>query len=188
MNKILSLVLCLWLIAAPASADEISGVFIDDEVKTENGQMLVLNGAGLREKFWVDVYVGSLYLSAKSDDVVEILSKPGPWRIQLDFVYKEVAQKKLVNGWREGFEKNQDAESLQQLQSRIEQFYQFFDGSALAKDQYRFDYEPESGTRISKNGKSLGVIPGDDFADALLEIWLGNYPADKGLKKGLLGL
>ena len=188
MNKILPLVLCLWLTAAPASAAEISGVFIEDEIKTENGQILVLNGVGLREKFWVDVYVGSLYLPAKSDDVAEILSKPGPWRIQLDFVYKEVAQQKLVNSWREGFEKNQGTESLQQLQSRIEQFYQFFDASALAKDQYRFDYLPDSGTQISKNGTALGVIPGDDFADALLEIWLGNYPADKGLKKGLLGL
>lgn len=188
MNKILSLVLCLWLTAVPASAAELSGVFIEDEIEAENGQMLLLNGAGLREKFWVDVYVGSLYLPEKSDDVAEILSKPGPWRIQLDFVYKEVAQQKLVDSWREGFGKNQESESLKPLQSRIEQFYRFFDSSALSKDQYRFDYLPDRGTRISKNSKVLGVIPGDDFADALLEIWLGNYPADTGLKKGMLGL
>ncbi|MDH3389472.1 MAG: chalcone isomerase family protein, partial [Gammaproteobacteria bacterium] len=34
----------------------------------------------------------------------------------------------------------------------------------------------------------LGLIPGEDFKNALLEIWLGNYPADKKLKKGMLGL
>ncbi len=104
---------CFFLFTSLAAAAELSGVFIDDEYTTDDGQRLVLNGVGLREKFWIDVYVGSLYLPAKSDDVTEILSKPGPWRIQLDFIYKEVAQKKLVDGWREGFEKNQSSESLQ---------------------------------------------------------------------------
>ncbi|MGD2172849.1 MAG: chalcone isomerase family protein, partial [Gammaproteobacteria bacterium] len=42
--------------------------------------------------------------------------------------------------------------------------------------------------RVSRNGKELGAIPGDDFKTALLEIWLGNHPADKQLKKGMLGL
>jgi hypothetical protein len=74
------------------------------------------------------------------------------------------------------------------LQSRIETFYRFFDSSAVARDQFRFDYQPGAGTRVSKNQQLLGVIPGEDFANALLEIWLGNHPADKGLKKAMLGL
>jgi hypothetical protein len=179
---------CFFLFTSIASAAELSGVFVDDEYTTGDGQRLVLNGVGLREKLWVDVYVGSLYLSAKSDDVAEILSQPGPWRIQLDFIYKEVAQQKLVDSWREGFEKNQTADNLKQLQSRIDQFYAYFDGSAVARDRYAFDYIPGTGTSISKNQKLLGVIAGEDFKNALLEIWLGNHPADKKLKKGMLGL
>ena len=171
-----------------AMAAEVSGVFIDNQINTSSGQTLILNGAGLREKFWVDVYVGSLYLAQTSDDITRILSTPGPWRIQLDFVYKEVAQDKLLDSWREGFEKNQSAEALQKLQSRIDTFYGFFDSSAVAKDQFRFDYLPGNGTTVSKNRKILGVVPGKDFSNALLEIWLGNYPADKGLKKAMLGL
>jgi hypothetical protein len=188
MNSNLPIAVCLYLVSALAGAAEVAGVFVDDEIKTENGELLTLNGAGLREKFWVDVYVGSLYLPQKSGDVAEILSKTGSWRVQLDFVYKEVAREKLLESWREGFEKNQNADALRQMQARIDQFYGFFDSSAVARDQYRFDYDPATGTRVSKNGKSLGVIPGEDFANALLEIWLGNHPADKSLKKGLLGL
>ena len=109
--------ICLFLSSTQSLATEVSGVFIDAESKAENGEILVLNGAGLREIFWVDVYVGSLYLPTASNDVAEILSKPEPWRIQLDFVYKEVAQKKLLDSWREGFEKNQSADTLQQLQT-----------------------------------------------------------------------
>ena len=187
MKKIL-LATCLGLWGAIAAAAELSGVFIDDEIKMPSGQTLKLNGVGLREKFWVDVYVGSLYLPSKSGDVAEILSRQGPWRVQLDFVYKEVDREKLITAWREGFEKNQSAETLQQLQPRIEQFYQYFDSNVAAREQYAFDYVPDQGVRITRNDKVLGMIPGEDFKNALLEIWLGNHPADKKLKKGMLGL
>ena len=186
--KTLLLFISLSLAGASVCAAEVSGVFIDDEISLQGGETLLLNGAGLREKFWVDVYVGSLYLPAHSQDVAAILSKPGPLRIQLDFIYKEVAQQKLLESWREGFENNQNDESLQALQARIEVFYGLFDSSAVARDQYRFDYQPDSGTRVSKNQQLLGVIPGEDFRNALLEIWLGNQPADKSLKKAMLGL
>ena len=186
--KNLILAVCLSFYAGLLAAAELSGVFVDDEIKTTDGQILVLNGLGLREKLWVDVYVGSLYLPSKSDDVAEILSRPGPWRVQLDFVYKEVSSKKLLDAWRKGFEKNQTAENLSQLESRIEQFYGFFADSAVAKDRYVFDYNPARGTEIYKNQKLLGIIPGQDFKNALLEIWLGNHPADKQLKKGMLGM
>lgn len=179
---------CLFLFSALTTAAELSGVFIDDEILSDNGQTLVLNGAGLREKLWVDVYVGSLYLPKKSQDVAEILSRPGPWRVQLDFVYKEVAREKLLEAWREGFEKNQSPETLKQLQTQIDQFYAYFDTSALKKDRYVIDYIPSRGIRVSKNQQQLGLIPGEDFKNAVLEIWLGNYPADKKLKKGMLGL
>jgi len=182
------LAISIWWFSTLSTAAELSGVFIDDEIKLEGGLLLVLNGAGLREKLWVDVYVGSLYLPGKSGDVAEILSKPGPWRIQLDFIYKEVAREKLLDAWREGFEKNQSPETMQQLQTRIDQFYAYFETSTVAKDQYRFDYIPGQGVTTSKNQQELGLIPGEDFKTALLEIWLGNHPADKKLKKGMLGM
>ncbi len=187
MKKII--LLCGWLVfATAASAAELSGVFVEDEIKTVTGEKLVLNGMGLREKFWVDVYVGSLYLPAKSDDVAEILSRPGPWRVQLDFIYKEVAQDKLVDGWRESFEKNQNPETLQKIEAQIEQFYGYFDSNVVAKEQDAFDYIPGQGVLVTRNDKELGLVEGEDFKNALLEIWLGNKPADKQLKKGMLGL
>lgn len=187
MNKT-ALATCLLLFAAALPAAELSGVHVDDKIDIADGQSLLLNGIGLREKLWVDVYVGSLYLPEKTSDVAEILSAPDPWRVQLDFVYKEVSQEKLLKAWREGFEKNQPAESFAKLRDRIDRFYAFFTTSAVAKDRYRFDYTPGQGVRVSRNGDLLGSIEGEDFKTALLEIWLGNHPADKQLKKGMLGL
>jgi len=179
---------CFCLYCAFATAAELSGVYVEEQISAANGQTLLLNGVGLREKFWVDVYVGSLYLSEKSSNVEEILSQQGAWRIQLDFVYKEVTSKKLIKAWREGFEKNQSEQSPGQLQTRIDQFYRYFATNVVAKDQYSFDYIPGKGTTITKNQTLLGTIPGDDFKNALLKIWLGDYPASKALKRGMLGL
>lgn len=180
--------ICLCSLGLNAAAAELSGVFVEDSLPGADGEKLILNGMGLREKFWVDVYVGSLYLPYRTDDVAEILSIPGPWRVQLDFVYKEVSQDKLLEGWREGFENNQSPEALQRLRERIDQFYGYFDSSVTAGEQYAFDCIPRESIVISRNGETLGTIPGEDFKTALLEIWLGNKPADKKLKKGMLGL
>ncbi|MCP3689047.1 MAG: chalcone isomerase [Gammaproteobacteria bacterium] len=182
-------ILSFLLVLSPfARSAELAGVTVDDVVTAKNGDTLVLNGLGLREKFWVDVYVGSLYLTAKTSQVVDILSSQTAFRIQMDFVYKEVDKEKLVTAWREGFEKNQSAELLVRIKDRMQQFYDFFNTNAVAKDQFVLDYIPGEGTTVAKNGQVLGTIPGDDFKNAVLEIWLGNIPADKDLKRGMLGL
>ena len=178
----------MFLLIPSIQAAELSGVFIKDQIIAENGETLLLNGVGLREKLWVDVYVGSLYLVTRTDNVADILSASHANRIQMDFVYKEVAKEKLLKAWKEGFTKNQDKETLSALQGRIDQFYSYFDQNVVAKDQYILDYIPGKGTTITKNNKVLGLIPGEDFKNALMEIWLGNFPADKGLKRGMLGL
>ena len=77
---------------------------------------------------------------------------------------------------------------MAKLQARIDTFNALFSESAVEKDIYQLDYTPGKGTQVSKNGSALGeVIPGADFRNALLEIWLGNSPADSGLKAGMLG-
>jgi len=178
----------MFLLIPSIQAAELSGVFIKDQITAENGETLLLNGVGLREKLWVDVYVGSLYLVTRTDNVADILSSMHASRIQMDFVYKEVAKEKLLKAWKAGFTKNQDKETISALQDRIDQFYGYFDQNVVAKDQYLLDYIPGKGTTITKNNKVLGLIPGEDFKNALMEIWLGNFPADKGLKRGMLGL
>ena len=187
IKKLLPLMLCLLFVSTGNTA-ELGGVFVDDEITVENGGKLILNGIGLREKFWVDVYVGSLYLPEKTSNVADILASQKAWRIQMDFVYKEVDKEKLLTAWREGFNMNQDDEVIKAISERMDQFYGFFSENAVEKDQFIIDYIPGKGTTVRKNNKVLGTIPGVDFKNALLEIWLGNFPADDDLKRGMLGL
>ncbi len=188
MNKIIVSLVLLLCISFSAQAKELAGITVADKITSANNEQLSLNGMGLREKLWIDVYVGSLYLAKPSNNVADILSQPNALRIQLNFVYSEVTSKKLLKAWKAGFEKNQSEEKLKVLQGKIERFYGFFEESAVKSDQYIIDYVPGQGTNVTKNSVLLGNIGGVDFKNALVEIWLGNYPADKKLKKGMLGL
>jgi hypothetical protein len=50
------------------------------------------------------------------------------------------------------------------------------------------DFLPETGTRLTLGGKQQGKdIPGEDFFNALLRIWLGDKPIQNNLKDALLG-
>ena len=171
-----------------AQTREVAGVMLNESITTSDGQQLVLNGAGLREKLWVDVYVGSLYLPGISRDVAEIYSNQGAYRIQLDFVYKRVSRDNLIEAWDDGFKNNQTAETLQTIEGDLERLYAIFDRDAVSGDQFIFDYSPAQGVTIFINGEQVGRIEGETFKDALLDIWLGNKPADKGLKRGMIGL
>ena len=187
LSRLVTLLVSLTL-AASVEAREIAGVTIEASIETANGQRLLLNGAGIREKLWIDVYVGSLYLPSTSQDIAEIYSNQGPYRIQLDIVYKKVSRDNLISAWDDGFRNNQDAETLKVLQNDLQRLYGLFDRDAVSGDQFVFDYLPGSGVTIRINGESVGLIEGEIFKDALLDIWLGNRPADKDLKKAMIGL
>ena len=54
-------------------------------------------------------------------------------------------------------------------------------------DEAVMTYVPGTGTTLEVNGKALGTIEGRPFARALLAVWLGDKPPDKGLRQGVLG-
>ena len=63
MKKIvLTLILTGFIFSALTFAEtEIGGVTLTD-TQIIGDETLVLNGGGIREKFWLDMYVGGLYL------------------------------------------------------------------------------------------------------------------------------
>lgn len=178
-------ILLLLLSSVNAAALEIAGVDVPQSVTVEN-KVLVLNGAGIRKKFIIKVYVGALYLPAKRNAVSGILADPGAKRIVMNFLYKEVSAEKLVDGWNEGFAKNNSAQELQALQERINQFNSMF-VTVRKGDEIRLDYVPGKGTQVSINNTLKGTVAGEDFSKALLKIWLGSEPADENLKEAMLG-
>jgi hypothetical protein len=187
LKSIFVSLLFLFITCQAAAALEVAGVKVPEKISIgDSDTQLVLNGAGIRKKFFIKVYVGALYLPAKQNKINAILAETGPKRITMHFLYKELSAKKLVNGWNEGFSGNNSAAEVKSLQARINRFNKLF-RTVKKGDVIRLDYLPEKGTQVYINDQQMGTVEGFDFNQALLKIWLGKKPADDGLKKAWLG-
>ncbi len=176
---------CLLLAPWSASAIELEGVHLPEQVVVA-GRTLHLNGAGVRTKFFFDIYVGALYLERPMHRARAVLDDTGAKHVRMVFLYKEVGREKLVEGWRAGFEKNQSRQAMQALGERLAAFNRMF-GDARRGDEIDFDLLPDGTTRVSVNGRERGRVRGRDFQRALLAVWLGAHPADDDLKRAMLG-
>ncbi len=173
------------VLAIPASATEIGGVNMPDTM-TVGEQQLMLNGAGLRKKLWIKVYAGGLYLKEPTSNSINIIQADEPMAVRMHFIYDGVSAQKLIDAWDEGFDAALKGDTSS-IQAEIDQFNSLFTVEAKEGDIYDIVYLPEEGTRVSFNGKLVGVVPGLPFKQALFAIWLGKKPADDDLKDGMLG-
>lgn len=183
MKRLLVLMLLLW--ALPASAIEVAGVKLADNVKV-GGSELVLNGAGIRTRIIFKVYVGALYLTEKKATAAEALAQNGAKRVSLTLL-RDLSAQQLNEAFENGMQANNSAAEIEAMKPRIAQLLSLF-SDGKEGDVILIDYLPGSGTVVTLNGASKGKpIPGEDFYRALLRIWLGDKPVDDDLKQAMLG-
>ena len=171
-------------IAIPALALTVAGVNLDDHT-TVNGQTLVLNGAGLRKKLFIKVYVGGLYIGAKNSNPQTITGTDSPRRMVMHFLYS-VSKNQMCDAWSEGLEqntKNASAEVKNGFKTLCDWMEPIPKGNRLV-----LTYVPGSGTAVEINGKMKGTLPGKATADAILATWIGPDPAPgQDFKNAVLG-
>ena len=175
-------------LVAPASALDIAGVKIDDTSMLA-GTSLKLNGAGVRTKVVFKVYVAALYLSEKKTTLQEINALAGPRRMML-VMLRDLSAEDFTDALMKGLNSNTDKAELARLNGQVTQLGQILAGAGNVKkgDTLMLDWLPGEGTVTQLNGKKLGAaMPDVAFYNALLRIWLGDKPADNGLKPQLLG-
>ena len=170
-------------LAPTGSAAELAGARFDDRV-TVGDQTLVLNGTGLRTKFFIKVYAAALYLPAKAADAGRILAADQPRRTVMHFLY-DVDRGKMCEARDDALEANTPNASAglkQKFATLCAAMEDVEEG-----DRMVFTYLPGTGTTIEVAGESKGTVAGKEFADALWAAWIGPEPATKDLREGLLG-
>jgi hypothetical protein len=179
---VLSCALLLLLVLSPTSAlaVEFPPTLKVGEVKLD------LNGAGVREKYFLDLYEAGLYLAQPSHDAATIINADTPMVIHIVITSKLVSQAKLLDSLQEGFQ-NSTQGKTETIGGEIEQFRQCFAGEIARGTVFDLVYAPGQGVGVFKNGKKQGLIPGLAFKRALFGIWLGERPADVPLRQALLG-
>jgi len=172
------------LVPIAASAVELGGVNMEDKTVV-NGQTLVLNGAGLRKKFFIKVYVGGLYLPAKMSNPASILASDTPRRMVMHFVYS-VSKDQMCEAWQEGLDANTPNSSAE-VKGGFKTLCSLMD--AIPKgNRLVITYVPGTGTVVEVNGKVKGTIPGKATADAIVATWIGPKPAmGDDFKNAVLG-
>lgn len=167
-------------------AAEVSGVRVDDRLRVGDSD-LVLNGAGLRTRFFVKVYVGALYASQKSTAPAALINSQAPRRMSLRMM-RDLDADTLHGALQDGLNSNLAPAELAEIKPQAEQLAIIMKsiGKVREGDTIAIDFSVE-GVGIGLNGEARGKVDGAAFARALLKVWLGDNPVDAALKKALLG-
>ncbi|MBL7900116.1 MAG: chalcone isomerase family protein [Crocinitomicaceae bacterium] len=166
---------------------KIGGVIMPNIVKAGDVN-LKLNGGGIREKMFINLYIGVLYLKEKSSDANKIISADEPMAIKMRVVSSMVSKENMEEAIRTGFDKSTGG-NISPIKSKIDELISagFKDEIAIG-DIFDLIYIPGKGTTLHKNNSPVVTLAGLDFKKALFGIWLCNEPADENLKNKMLGL
>lgn len=173
------------LLSAPAAALEVDGVNVP-ETYSAMGTELKLNGAGTRSKWFLDLYVGGLYVPSTIDDGQAIINADEPQAITLHIISGMITSDKMKAATMEGFE-NATGGDLSKIQSEVDAFLDVFTDEIVDGDVFDLVFLPGEGTRVLKNGEARSTIEGFEFKKALFGIWLSDQPAQEDLKEKMLG-
>jgi hypothetical protein len=171
------------LLAATAHAATLAGVTLADAASV-SGQRVALNGVGLREKLFIDIYVGGLYLTHTTHDPAAAIAADEPKRILMHFIYSKVTRAQIVETFEEGFG-TQPGVAAQK--ANIDALLALVPEQVVAGQELALEYSPGKGTSLVLDGRTLGTIPGAEFMKLVWNIYLGPHPPTEELKRGLLG-
>lgn len=185
MIKILSFLLIIlngFLVSAQLTKS-FGGVKFPTNIEVGNAR-LELNGGGVREKYWLDLYAAALYLTKKTDEPGKIVYANDEQAIHIKIISSSVTRERFIESVTEGFK---NAGHGKATDAEIKKFMGFFSDEFKVGDKINIEYTPDKGVVVKKNGTSKGIISGLEFKKALFAIWLGSTPASADLKQGMLG-
>jgi len=184
--KFLFSFLALYCFLTDFSAQKkIDGVDFQEKI-TINNSDVILNGGGLREKYFtLDLYVGALYLKSKSSDADKIIMSDDDMGIRIVIVSSMVTRERFIEALEDGFKNTTAGKSTAE---QIAQFKTFLKDPFVEGDEISLNYHKSDAVYLYKNGQKRGAFKGLEFKQALFGIWLGGKPADSSLKEDMLGL
>lgn len=179
----------LLMLGAAASATEIEGIKLPQRVRPDGGPELVLNGAGVRVRFIFKVYVAALYLPAKTADGEAILRSDEPRRLVMHML-RNLSAEQISSSIDDALRETLTAEERRPLDARMARFSAVFStmGEVQEGMKITLDYAPARGTTVRVNSEDKDRIPGADFNQALMRVWIGDRPRDPELRNALLGI
>lgn len=180
MRYLLLLLLCCPTGLACAAAD--GGKAFDPVFETVGARLRLHGTALLKVGGLFKVYAAGLYL-AESRDADRVLGDV-PKRLEIAYL-RDIPRTVLVKAADDHFSGTFKPRELALLRDRLDAINLLY-ADVKEGDRYALTYRPGAGCELSLNGRSLGVIPGADFAAAYFGIWLGPGCGAPELRDALL--
>ncbi len=177
-------ILTLAVGATAATAAELAGVRLDDTMNVGNAR-LKLNGIALRTKYMFKIYVGGLYLGQPSRNAADIVRTDAPKALVMQFM-RDIKRDTMVEAYQEAFANNAP-ELLAKDKADVDRFLAFLP-AVKEGERLVFSYAPGIGSTFVLGGSAPLVIPGKEFADLYLLVFIGPNPPTPEVKQGLLGM
>jgi len=173
------------MLSGPASALTVEGVDVPETYQAM-GTELKLNGAGTRSKWFMDLYVGGLYVPESISDGEAVINADEPQAITLHIISGMITSERMTEATLEGFKASTDG-NMAPVQDDIDQFMAVFQEEIKEGDVFDLVYLPGEGVRVLKNGELRDTVGDLAFKKALFGIWLSDKPAQENLKERMLG-
>ena len=186
IKSVLFGVLVAFFATYASASTKVAGVTVPDTLQY-GGKTMVHNGSGVRKKLFMQLYVGSLYLSKKSSNVTEILSSKDAKAIRLVLISNKVTVPRMKQAMLKGLTKVTQG-NLAPIQSEVDQILAVFDKGVAVNDAFDIINVQGNGLHVVKNGKQILRVNSPVFKDALFKMWLSNAAQDSRLRAGLLGM
>lgn len=180
----LNLFLLTCLLAGTAQARQVGGITFPEAVAV-NGVSLALNGAGVRSKYFLDVYAVGLYLPEPSQNPAAIIRADETQRLRLVITSSHITRDRLTDSIEEGVRLSA-GKDYPHYKPMLAELWAALTFEVRIGDVFEFTYVPRTGTTFTMNGKELRVLPDFQFKQVLFGIWLGDDPIQKSVKAALL--
>jgi len=186
MKRLLaSLLLITAFRALPADARSVAGIEVPETLES-GGISLILNGAGIRTRYFLDLYVGGLYLKKGSTDAAAIMDADELMAVKLSIVTGLITNDRMQKSIEDGFQKSTRGNTTP-IREKIDALIDVYDEEINDEDVFDLVYVPGQGLNVYKNGINRATIDcGLPFKRALFGIWISDRPVQTNLKHGML--
>ncbi len=172
---------------APIAARELAGFRVPESVKVEpEGATLTLIGAHVRTYLFRDVSLFALYAAERPASFDALIASSAPKRVAVTILRPTFTAERFRAGWREQFDAVLSEAERARFSKEIAEFIGTFE-TLNRGETITFDFTPGKGVRFSIRGEPKRVIDNDEFAAALLGVWMGPRSVDPELRRKLLG-
>ena len=184
MKRLLTAFVTTLVMSLPVQALTVKGIDVSNTLNLDQ-QNLILNGAGVRTKFFVDAYVAALYLPEKSTDAKTIIEADQPMAVRLYITSGLINAERMSESTRDGFVHSTNGNTAP-IEKEMEEMISAFKEEVKDGDIFDLVYVPNSGVQVYRNGEKKTVVKGMPFKQAMFGIWLSDNNIQKSLRKDLL--